>query len=96
MQVIEAFMALISDWYDVEKYQLKLLTILGFCERTWVQVICMPIMCYLIIIVLIICLSMLNGGIMIELCQLARNINWLDGLAWIWQLYGCGLHPSML
>jgi len=28
----------------------------------------MPIVCYLIIIVLIICLSMLNGGIMIELC----------------------------
>ena len=35
-------------WYDVEKYQLKWLRVLDLCERTWVQVLGMPIVCYLI------------------------------------------------
>jgi len=37
-------------------------------ERSWVQVLCMPIMCYLIIIVLIIWMCGLSKNIVFELC----------------------------
>jgi len=67
MWIVGVFMALNVDKGDVEKYQLKWLRVLSCVERTWVWVFCMPIMCYLIIIILIIWLSMLNDGIIIEL-----------------------------
>ena len=43
-------MALIVGWCDMEEYQLKWFRVLGLCERTWVQVLCMPIMCCYFII----------------------------------------------
>ena len=53
MRVMRAFMVINSNMYDMEKYLLKWLRVLYMCERTWVQVLCMPFICYLIIIVLI-------------------------------------------
>ena len=41
--------------YDVEKYYLKWLRVLGLSERTWVRVLCMPIVCIFVIIVLVVC-----------------------------------------
>jgi len=45
MWVIEAFKAFNIKGYDVEKYYLKWLRVLWLCERTWVRVLCMPIVC---------------------------------------------------
>jgi len=49
-----SFMTLIFDWCDVEKYQLKWLSVLWLCERTWVLVLWISFMCYLSIIILMI------------------------------------------
>jgi len=43
-------MTLNVDKGDMEKYQLKWLRVLNCMERTWVQVLCMLIVCYLIMI----------------------------------------------
>ena len=43
-------MTLNYGWYDVEKYQLKWLKVLWLYERTWVRVLCVSIVCYLLII----------------------------------------------
>jgi len=40
--VVEAFMTITADFYNVEKYSLKWLGVLVCVERTWVQVLCMP------------------------------------------------------
>jgi len=50
MRVEGAFMVLIVVYCGVEKYQLKWLRVLWLCERTWVRVLCMPIMCCCFII----------------------------------------------
>ena len=42
MQLVEAFMVFNVKVYDVEKYQLKWLRVLSV-ERTWVQVLYMPL-----------------------------------------------------
>jgi len=55
MRVVEAFMALNFDWYDVEKCYLMWLRVLWLCERTWVWVLCMPILCYYLLLFLNIC-----------------------------------------
>jgi len=70
--------------YDVEKYYLKWLRVLGLSERTWVRVLCMPIVCIFVIIVLMVCWATFLYEIMLELCVLARNISWPGGLALIW------------
>jgi len=33
------------------------------------------------------------NDIILELYSLARNMNWLDGYAWIWHWYGYGFKP---
>jgi len=33
---------------------------------------------------------MLSDNIIIELCELSRNMNWLNGCALIWNWYGHG------
>ena len=43
MRVVRAFMSLNVNGYDVEKYQFKWLRVLGYVERTWIQVLCMPL-----------------------------------------------------
>ena len=43
-------MALNINPHDMEKYQLKWLRVLYICERTWVQVLYMLIVCYLILL----------------------------------------------
>jgi len=58
-------MTLNVNWYDVEKYWLKWLRVLDLCERTWVQVLCLPILCYLIAIILIIYLCLVSDNIII-------------------------------
>jgi len=45
MRVEDTFMAFIVVEWDVEKYYLKLLRVLGLCEGTWVWVLSMLIMC---------------------------------------------------
>ena len=65
-------MALNVDCYDVEKYQLKWLKVLGYAKRTWVRVLCMSFVCYFkLIIILIICLIMMRDNIILELQELS-------------------------
>ena len=40
-------MAFNSDKYDVEKVLAQVVESTWACDRTWVQVLCMPFMCYL-------------------------------------------------
>jgi len=48
MWVWETFMTLKVNLHDVEKYLFKWLRVFRLCERTWVRVLSMPIVCYLI------------------------------------------------
>jgi len=48
MQVVGAFMTINVSWYNMEKYQLKWLRVFSCIERTWIQVLCMSFVCYLI------------------------------------------------
>ena len=50
MWVREDFMALNTNFHDVEKYYLKWLRVLWLCDRTWVWVLSMPNVCYLILL----------------------------------------------
>jgi len=44
------------------------------CERTWVQVLCIPIIRYLIIIIIIlVCLIMLGDNIILGLYELCKT-----------------------
>ena len=60
-------MAFNGDCYDVEKYQFKWLRVFGLCERCKVRVLCMPFMCYLIVIILFMCMIMLSDNKTLEL-----------------------------
>ena len=60
-------MAFNGDCYDVEKYYLKWLRVLGCVERTQVRVLCMSLMCYLIVIILFMCMIMLSDNKTLEL-----------------------------
>jgi len=46
-----------------------------------------------LLLILILYMIMLGDNMVIELCELSRNMNWLDGLALTWHWYGHGFKP---
>jgi len=49
MRVVKTFIAFNANLYDVESQMVKWLRVLDCVERTWVRVLCMPIVYYFIL-----------------------------------------------
>ena len=45
---------------------------------------------FVLLLILILCMVMLCDNMIIELCELIRNMIWFDGLVLIWLWHGCG------
>jgi len=59
-------------------------------ESTWLdwEDLGSSTMCYLIVIILIMCMIMLSDNKILELSELSQNMNLLNGYALIWHWYG--------